>query len=150
MIKINSINKEDLIHYFTARIDIKNSGEFKNQMEFLFISDEKAILSYPDWFKHDDGIGVVIHSSKMVLDLKIKCIKKGSLNLRLRGMHARGPEGRTIPLFIEYNKVLANGVNLINGDVLVTHDDFHKCHFAVEDGDIVFLHIEWSPFQLKQ
>lgn len=66
-----------MIHYLTARVDIKNSGEFNNQVEFLYISDDNSTLSFPEWFKHDDGDGAVIECSEGKIDLKIKCIGKG-------------------------------------------------------------------------
>ena len=149
MIKINTIIKEDLLHYITARIDIKNSGKSDNQIKFLNISDEDSKLYFPNWFKHEDGIGAVIESAKGTLDLKIRCINEGTLSIRLRGIYARGPNNTIIPIFINFNKVIVNGVQLIKDNILVSHDNFHECHFNVGNGDIVFIHLEWSPFTIK-
>ena len=149
MIKINSVTKNDLIHYLTARIDIKNSGKFNNQIEFLSTSDEESDLSFPDWFKHNDGHGMVIESSKGNLDLKIKCIKDGNLIIRLRGIHAR-LNNTIIPIFINYTSLIVNGKDLLDKNVLVSHDNYYDCYFKVYDKDIVFIHIEWLPFKIKQ
>lgn len=94
-------------------------------------------------------MGAVIESSKGTLDLKVKCINKGSLNIRLRGVYARSHNNSIIPIFIEYTKVIANGINLIHENALVSHDNFQECHFKVGNEDIIFIHIEWSPFKMK-
>lgn len=137
-----------MIHYFTARLDIKNSGKFKNQIEFLFISDENHKLFFPDWFRHDDGIGAVIESYKGDLDLKIRCIHDGTLSLRLRGIHAMN-SNKVIPIFINFTQVIINGTMLINEEKLVSHDDFYSCNYKVKDGDILFIHVEWKPFKIN-
>ena len=150
VIKINSITKYDLIHYFTARIDIKNSGKFNNQIKFLSISDKESHLTFPAWFKHEDGEGAVIESSKGKLDLKIKCIGNGTLNIRLRGIHARGPNNTIIPIFINYNKLIINGKELLTENIIVSHDKFQDYYFKVYNEDNIFIHIEWLPFKIKQ
>lgn len=150
MIKINAIVLNDLIHYLTARIDIKNSGKHQNKMEFLFISDDDSILSFPEWFKNEEGIGAVIESSKGKLDLKIKCINEGNLNLLLRGIDAKDSNGTRLPIFIEFNRVIVNGKHLIDENKVVSHDDFYQCNFKVGDEDIIFIHIEWGPFRVKK
>lgn len=149
MIKINSIVLNDLIHYIIARIDIKNRGTHTNKTEVLFISDENAMLSFPEWFKNEEGTGVVIESSKGKLDLKIKCINEGNLNLTLRGIDAKDSNGTRLPIFIEFNRVIVNGKQLITENKLVSHDNPYQCNFKVEDGDIVFIHTEWEPFKLR-
>lgn len=146
--KINAIVLNNLIHYFTARIDIKNSGKHNN-IKFLFISDDNSVLSFPKWFDNEDGVGAVIESSKGKLDLKIKCINDGNLNLILRGIDAKDSKGIRIPIFIEFNKVVVNGNHLITENKLVSHDDSYQCNFKVCDGDIVFIRIEWGPFKVK-
>lgn len=146
---MNTIVLNDLIHYLTARIDIKNSGKNHNKMEFLFISDDDSTLSFPKWFDNEDGTGAVIESSKGKLDLKVKCINEGNLNLILRGIDARDSNGTRIPIFIEFNKVIVNGKQLITEKKLVSHDNLYQCNFEVGDRDIIFIHIEWGPFKVK-
>ena len=149
MIKINTIVLNDLIHYLTARIDIKNNGGHQNKIEFLFISDDNSILSFPQWSNDEKGVGAVIESSKGNLDLKIKCINDGTLNLHLRGIDAKDSKGTRIPIFIEFNKVIVNGKQLINENKLVSHDNSYQCDLKVKNDDILFIHIEWGPFKVK-
>lgn len=118
-------------------------------MEFLFISDENSSLSFPEWFKNDEGVGAQIESSKGELDLKIKCINEGNLNLILRGIDARDSNGTRLPIFIEFNRVNVNGKQLITENKLVSHDNPYQCDFKVGDEDVLFIHIEWGPFKVK-
>ena len=149
MIKIDVINLIDLIQYLTARIDIKNSGKQHNKIKFLFISDENSLLYFPEWLKNEDGVGAVIESSKGNLDLKIKCINEGNLNLQLRGIDAKDSKGTRLPIFIEFTRVIVNGKHLITENKVVSHDNLYQCNFKVEDGDIIFIHIEWVPFKVR-
>jgi len=143
---INTIVQEDLIHYYTARIDIKNEGNQNNQIEFLYVSDDKSKLEFPDWFKDGNGVGAVVESFESKLDLKIRCIRDGKLILKLRGIDAKWKDVR-IPIFINFESVIINGVQQINEHKLVSHDDSYVCKVNVYDGDIVFIHIESSPFK---
>ena len=145
MFKINDIVLEDLIHYFTARIDFKNMGKLSNQIEFLYISDNNAKLSFPDWFKDENGVGAVIESFEGKLDLKIKCIQDGKLNIKIRGIDVKS-KGKRIPIYINYKSFIINGVPQINENKLVSYDDNYEFNVKVYDRDILFMHIESSPF----
>lgn len=144
---IITIVQEDLIHYLTARIDIKNIGKQNNQIEFLYISDKEVKLSFPDWFTDGEGIGAVIETIESKLDLKIKCIHDGKLIMKLKGIDAN-LKGRKIPIFIDFKKFIINGVEQLNESKLVSHDDSYECNVNVCDGDIIFIHVEMSPFKI--
>lgn len=152
IIKLRNTNnwpfKKDLIKFNTARIDFKNYGSQDNTIEFLYISDADAVLEYPNWFIHDDGIGAVIESFKGILNLKIRCINDGKLNIRLRGIDAKDKNKRRIPIFIDFSSLEINGKKYIEGSNIYCHDDYYQCDVNVYDGDIVFVHIEWSPFKI--
>ncbi len=146
--KINSFSSHDyLAPYKIGRIDIKNIGDYQNQIEFLN-ADTDVNLSFPDWLKHDDGMGAVVESSKGSMDLKIRCIGKGNLNIRLRGLFAKN-KGKIMQIYTEFNDLNVNGRHLINENKIVSHDDFYDCYYEVDDGDIIFIHAEWSPFKVK-
>lgn len=144
---ISIVVQEDLIHYYTSRIDIKNYGNQNNHIEFLYVSDDKSKLELPDWFKDKNGVGAVVESFESNLDLKIKCINDGKLILKLKGIDAKW-KGVRIPIFINFKSVIINGVQQINEYKLVSHDDNYECSVNVCDGDIVFIHIESSPFKI--
>lgn len=144
----NSNSNEDLKHYFTSRVDIKNRSELNNKIEFLSISDNDAILSFPEWFRDDEGQGAVIQSEKGKLDLKIKCVGEGKLDIKLRGVDVKY-KNESKPIFIEYTSLECNGKQMLNEKKLVSHDDFYQCDLKVNNEDIMFIHIEWLPFKLK-
>ena len=74
---------ESLSIYYTSRIAIKNYGNKNNSIEIIDTSDLSAEISFPEWIKDNNGNGAIIHSSNLVIDLKIKCINDGTLNITL-------------------------------------------------------------------
>lgn len=147
MIEINSIVKMGFKHYITARIDIKNKGNSDNKIKFLHNSDENSFISFPKWFFEEDGQGAVIQSYKGSLNLKIKCINDGKLDIRLRGIEIRNKNEKSIPIFINFLNFSVNGYPIIDNPKLVSYEDYHRCEeIDVLNGDVIFIHVEWSPF----
>lgn len=144
----DSILKRNLRHYFSSRIDIKNWGDYNNKVEFLSISDNDATLAFPNWFKDNDGEGAVVESTKGRIDLKVKCIGNGALNIRLRGVNAKY-KNKHKPVFIKFTSLECNGEQILNEEKLVSHDDFYQSDINVSDGDIMFITVEWSPFKVN-
>lgn len=145
-ILVNTILNGNLRHYFSSRIDVKYWGESDNKIELLSVSDNDANLSFPDWFRDADGQGVIIESTKGELDLKIKCKGNGKLNIRLRAIDVKY-ENESKPIFTEFISLECNGKQMLNEKKLVSHDDFYQCDLNVNDGDIMFIHVEWMPFK---
>lgn len=139
---------KNLIHYYSARIDIINQGDSQNSTQILDISDDYADVSFPSWFANDDGKGVVIQSYSGKLDLKIKCINDGKLNIRLRGIDVKYNKTKKIPIFVEFTDFKINGKNLLKKPIIASLEDYYKFDkFEVKDGDIIFIHLKWSPFK---
>ena len=134
----------DLTKYITARLDLKNEGNRDNKIEFLSI-DNDVKIEFPNWFKDENGVGVVIQCSKGELDLNIRCRGNGKLNIRLMGIDVKH-EGKRIPIFINFKSLIINGNQFLDTDKLVSHDDYYYCGLNVKDGDFIFIHAEWSPF----
>ncbi len=105
---VNSFIQSLLIKYVTARIDIKNVGNEDNSIEIISNSDSDAKINFPKWFKDETGSGVVIQSEKCFLYLEIKCINKGSLNIRLRGPNVKDRNDKQFPTYIDYIKLTIN------------------------------------------
>ena len=70
--------------YFTARIDIKNTGNVQNNIFIISLDDLSAKINYPPWFENNGGKGMVIESSSGVLDLELKCVNSGLLKIWLK------------------------------------------------------------------
>ena len=150
MIKINSITEIGLAHYITARIDIKNKGTSENKIKFLYCSDKESLITFPNWFSQDDGVGGVVQSYNGFLNLKIKCINDGKLSIRLGGIDVKDENGNKLHIYINFLKASVNGVPLLNESKLVSHDDYYQCEeIEVLHDDILLIHLEWSPFMFN-
>ena len=131
--------------YYTARIDIKNYGTNNNIM-ILDINDSNSKIFRPDWFNDHLGAGIQIHSSKGVLDLKMKCINDGELKINLRGIDVRDKNGNRFPVYVDFTKFSVNGNDIINTNELTSHDYPYRFSMLVSDSEIVDIHIQWMPF----
>ena len=58
-------------------------------MDLLRYSDNALHFEKPNWFKNNEGVGIVLHSIKGSLDFQIECIQDGQLNIWLRGVDFR-------------------------------------------------------------
>ena len=134
-----------LLKYGTARIDIKNSGTEFNSIEIIENDDVNSHESQPKWLSNDKGSGLIINSYRGSLNLKIKCIQKGLLTIRLRGLDVRDKNGNRFPIYIDYVTFSVNNVEQTNHK-LVCHDKPFTFRKEVEDNEVVDLHIEWMPF----
>ena len=110
-------------------------------------SDDDVEIESPNWFKRDNGEGKVIKSSQCGLDLKIRCIADGKLNIQLRALDVRYKDNSRVPIFIEYTNFKINGNQIINGSCLVSYEKLYQCEeLTVRNEDIIFIHLEWIPF----
>lgn len=138
--------RELLINYGIGRIDMINQGNENNEIEILENSDRFLEYYYPQWFKRENGQGLVITSKKLKLDLKIKCINDGELNIYLKSKQMKDKKGNAFPVYIDYTNVTINGENLLKNPKLVTNNKPHIIQKPVKDSEILDLHIEWLPF----
>lgn len=146
---VESLNpefKDLLLKYATARIDIKNCGNSENNVELLENSDSKSSVTHPNWFKNDEGEGIVIESVKGSIDLRIKCVNKGLLRLWIKGPDAYDKNKNRFPIFIDFTKFTINGKDYLESPKLLTHDKSYRVDLHVNGSDIFDIHVEWSPF----
>lgn len=137
---------DNLNKYNTARIDIKNSGISSNNVLVIDSSDSDMLQGYPLWFEKEygEGKGIVIESQKNFLDLTIKCMGNGDLNLILRSIDFK-IKGKRIPIYIKYTKCMVNGINIIDEDIFVSCDEPFNFKLPVKHGDYVTLKLFWEP-----
>lgn len=131
--------------YNTARIDIKNIGSEDNSIEIINISDSSSKIEYPNWFKNQNGKGLVIQSSKNHLDMEMKCIGDGKLTISLKGIEYKNLSGQKIPIYINFTKFLINDEDLNLNNELVWCDIPYYHNKLVKNGEIIKIHIEWTP-----
>ena len=129
-----------------ARIDILNTNVESNAIEILNTSNSVDVV-FPEWFKTDEGAGVVIKTKEKLFDLKVKCINDGVLNITFRGPDIRDELGNRIPSYVEFEKVMINNEYVINNNVTVWHNEPYIFKKYVNDGDIIDMHVEWCLFK---
>ena len=139
------ISKE-LTKFITARIDIKNIGNADNNIQILGNSDSDSKILYENWFKDETGVGVIIESIKSNLNLKLICKNDGELNISLKSKDIRDKNNHRFPIYIDYTEFFVNGVPIIDGHTLRSHDNPYNFKMVVKDGDIINIHLKWLPF----
>ena len=82
--QVNSI----LSKFIKARVDFKNSGSKDNSV-VIEESHGNIVSEYPPWWQGDDGKGLVVKSTSGHINLRIKCINDGLLNIFLRTMDSK-------------------------------------------------------------
>ena len=147
--KLNSANarlKESInpakVSY--ARVDIKNGGADSNDVEVLSISDANAKVEAPKWMRKN-GMGRMIKSNAGALSLKLKCTGSGKLTISLKGDNFRGKDGKRLPVWVTYSKLVVDGKLVFDDVKLAWHDAPQRFSMDVKDGQIVDVQAEWIP-----
>ena len=130
----------------TARIDLKNVNEINrdSDMSLLLERDSKVILRKPDWFQHN-GIGYSIEACKDgKLDFSAICLDEGEFTLVLRSLDIRDAQKKRINVFIDYKKLIINGVEIIGQLTSISHDNFFTYKSPAKKGQAFRIQIEWE------
>lgn len=138
-----------LLNYATSRIDVKNYGAGDNSVEIFDVSDEKAKITTPKWFRKDDGKGSVISSIYGSLKFKIRCINDGKLKISLKSKDVKDVNKNRFPIFIDYTMFRINGVDCFEDSFLACHDDPFVFERNVKDGEVIDVEVSWLPFNNK-
>lgn len=144
--EINPHYLEMLYKYITSRIDIKNYGTEDNDIEFLEISDRHANIKKPKWFTDAKGHGTVIESINTRLNMKFRCIGNGNLYIHFKGIDQPDTNNNRFPIYIDYTKLLVDGIPVINKNTLTTHDKPIVYDKKVSSDQIIEVTAEWKPF----
>lgn len=129
--------------YITARIDIKNEGASNNQIEIIENSDSESIISNPNWYKDECGVGTQIQSKMGCINLKIKCINDGVLKISLRGIDFKNENDERIPIYINYTNFKVNEGDVILREISACHDKPIIYTKHVENSEIVDISVKW-------
>lgn len=138
--------KDLLLTYNKIRIDIKNNGNKKNDIELLEKTDESAVILYHPMLNNEYGNGFIISSTKGEINLKIKCIEAGELSFKFRGPDVRSRENKRFPVYLDILSITVNNVKVINSHKLVWHNKPINYNLKVRDSEIVEINIKWLPF----
>lgn len=132
--------------YTRARIDVKNYGSKDNKIKLVEESLPLSSISFPEWFKSDEGEGVVIESEKGVVDFKFECINDGFLKIFLRGQDIRDKNLIRFPVYIDFINLKINNELIFKESKLVWHDKPYIFEKKVKNSEIIDIHVEWLPF----
>ena len=135
-----------LLNYATSRIDIKNFGGSENSIDIFDVSDKKATIKSPKWFKNDKGTGKIINSIYGDLKFKIKCINDGKLKISFKSIDIKDVNKNRFPIFIDYNVIKINNEDCLDNNFLACHDKPFIYESTVKDGDIIEVEVSWLPF----
>ena len=68
------------------------------------------------------------------------------MTIKLRGVNVKDKQGNRFPVFIDYNRLTVDGEDILESNVLASHDDFYIFNVKVADSQILDVHVEWLPF----
>ena len=135
-----------LYKYLTARIDMKNVGNADNSLEIISSSDSNIKIFKENWFKDDYGEGFVFESINSKLNLKIKCIHDGVLNIQLKSKDIRDKNNNRLPIYIDFTSFEINDIPIFDKPSLISYDAPFLFKKNVRDSEIINVYLEWMPF----
>ncbi|MCD8190776.1 MAG: hypothetical protein LUD78_11310 [Clostridiales bacterium] len=140
-------NLTELVNRFrdnlTARVDIKLTGA-EAELALAQISDARAVIKQPKWLQKN-GVGYTVEAYHGTLDLKLHIRSGEKLTIKLRGRDVRNERGERVSCWVTYQNVRCNGQAEPQGTGNACHDKPIILAYAVQDGDVVSLHLEWTP-----
>ena len=142
--KYFNVNRDYIVSQ-TARVDIFNENNKKNNIKFLN-SSKFVDIDFPDWFSTDKGNGAIIQTNEKSFDLKFKCINKGLLKITLRGPDVRDDDGNRVNSYVDFKTLKINGKNIIKDSEIVCCYDPFIFEKKVANGEIIKMHVEWKLY----
>ena len=132
----------------TARIDIKDVGSAENDVQILAVSDDDALVDTPKWFDDESGRGHEVSSAKGRLDLRLRCVGDGTLDVALRCIYMQDADGKHIPMWIEFTRMEVDGEPVFAepDSQVAWHDRPYHYRREVRDGEEVSIFLAWRPF----
>lgn len=124
-----------------ARIDIVNEGTENNALELIEISDNQSVEMSPNWFNH--GNGHVIESPSGNLIVVYKCLGKGNVKIKLRGLDVKYKNCK-IPVWVQYSKFIVNDNIVFNRPVFAHHEKEYIFVVNCSDNELVKIELQWQ------
>lgn len=143
---IHPLYVEKIFDYVSARIDVINRGVESNNIEIIENSDVHSNVQYPEWFKSEEGQGLSLVSKKTFIDLKLKCINDGELQIKFRSRDVRDKNRKRYPIYIDGIKLVVDNDEIFSGHNVMSHDKPIIFRKDVKNNDVIDIHFEWKPF----
>lgn len=144
-IKMRNI-ADSLKMYNLARIDLKNYGSKDNKIRLIEKTLPLSSITFPNWFKSDDGEGMVIESENGSINFRIECINDGILKIFLRGPDIRDKNRTRFPVYIDFFNLTINNELIFKENKLVWHDEPFVFEKEVKNTEIIDINVKWYPF----
>ena len=135
-----------LIKYNSARIDVKNYGSLDNKIKLVDENFHLARIYFPEWFKSDEGEGMIIESEKNSINFRFECINDGILKIFLRGPDIYDKNQVRFPVYIDFTNLTINDELIFDENKLVWHDCPYIFEKEVKNSEIIDIHVNWLPF----
>lgn len=135
---------EQLKDFITSRLDFRLSGVEEPILEVKELSDNKAIVSMPQWLQKD-GVGYTIESYRGVMDILIQSPSGGDLTIWLRGRAVFDDDGNKVPYWIDFRNVKYNDEIVFEGTKSTWNEKPLQLEYRIEAGESIRLHVEWLP-----
>ena len=129
-------------NYITARIDIKNAGTPANDVEISGLPSGTTATT-PGWYSKN-GRGHVIESAAGTLNLALRCVGNGTLEIVLRGRAVRNQADERIPIVIDFSSLKLDGNDVFTGVQSVWHDFPYIVRRNVKNGQTLALIVTWT------
>lgn len=127
----------------TLRCDIKNIG---TENDIKFLNPQNYYSKKEKWFTNHSGAGYVINSSKLEMDVHIKCIHDGQLVITLRGPDIRDYSKERILTNVLCLSVKIDGKECLLQPTVLNHDKVIKYCFPVIDNEEHIIRIKWAIY----
>lgn len=129
-------------NFVTARIDIKNAGATENDVEISGFPSG-TVATTPAWYSKN-GRGHVLESAAGTLNLALRCVGNGTLEIVLRGRDVRNRNNERIPVVIDFTSFKLNGNDVFFGTQSAWHDFPYRIRQSVKDGQTLSLSVSWK------
>ena len=129
-------------NFVTARIDIKNAGATENDVEISGFPSG-TVATTPAWYSKN-GRGHVLESAAGTLNLALRCVGDGTLEIVLRGRDVRNRNNERIPVVIDFTSFKLNGNDVFFGTQSAWHDFPYRIRQRVKDGQTLSLSVSWK------
>ena len=132
-------------NFITARADIKLwTEEGKESFKIISVSDKRANVEKPYWFQKK-GVGYQITSYSGNLKFTAQALADGKITMALKGMDVRDSDGKRIPYWIDYTKLVVNGETIFDEITPAWHDKVYDYITNLKAGEELNVQLEWLP-----
>ncbi len=126
-----------------CRLDLKNRGNKNNNIQIID-KNEGLNVSFPTWFKNNEGAGCQIISTSNEIALYFKCLGSGNLDVVLRSLNYKNGGNNRVPVYVNYVSLSINNQEMLDNDTLVWHDDPHIFNKKTNDNEIINLYLSFD------